>query len=56
MEYILHIIIDIISINEYTLCYILLIYVTTDPLNRDDFDVMNVYLSYLMMAQEGRNM
>jgi hypothetical protein len=26
MEYILHIIIDIISINEYTLSYILLIY------------------------------
>jgi hypothetical protein len=30
--------------------------VTTDPLNRDDIDVMNVYLSHLMMAQEGRNM
>jgi hypothetical protein len=30
--------------------------VTTDPLNRDDFDAMNVYLSHLMMAQEGRNM
>jgi hypothetical protein len=29
--------------------------VTTDPLNRDDFDVMNVYLSHLMMAQECRN-
>jgi hypothetical protein len=25
-------------------------------LNRDGFDVMNVYLSHLMMAQEGRNM
>jgi hypothetical protein len=59
-EYILHIIIDIININEYTLSYILLLYciyiVTTDPLNRDEFDVMNVYLSHLMMAQEGRNM
>jgi hypothetical protein len=30
--------------------------VTTDPFNRDDFDVMNVYLNNLMMAQEGRNM
>jgi hypothetical protein len=30
--------------------------VSTDPLNRDYFDVMNVYLSHLMMAQEGRNM
>jgi hypothetical protein len=29
---------------------------STDPLNRNDFDVMNVYLSHLMMAQEGRNM
>jgi hypothetical protein len=24
--------------------------------HKDDFDVMNVYLSHLMMAQEGRNM
>jgi hypothetical protein len=57
IEYNLYIIIDIVSINEYTLSYILLIYiVTTDPLNRDDFDVMNVYLSHLMMAHEGRNM
>jgi hypothetical protein len=30
--------------------------VATDPLNRDDFDVMDVYLSHLMMAHEGRNM
>jgi hypothetical protein len=30
--------------------------VTTDPLSRDDFDVMNVYLSHLMMAYKGRNM
>jgi hypothetical protein len=25
-------------------------------LNRDDFDVIIVYFSHLMMAQEGRNM
>jgi hypothetical protein len=31
-------------------------YVTTDPLSRDIFNVIIVYISHMMMAQEGRNM
>jgi hypothetical protein len=40
----------------YTHIHICIHIVTTDPLNRDDFDVIIVCFSHLMMAQEGRNM
>jgi hypothetical protein len=40
----------------YFLIHLYTTRITTDPLNRDIFNVIIVYISHMMMAQEGRNM